>query len=121
VPGDTSQDVSLVWRQSVQFALEQSFDNCDEGVAVVIAKGREAVALKTELQKFRQGESPQTIPLPQILCRSVTIRGRLVEGFAGIAKGGIDGNDRFPRNDLKPVFIQPGHVGGWILIFSGRP
>ena len=87
------------------------------GTSVVIAKRREAVALKTDLQKFMQGELPRTTSLPQISCLLVAVRRRFVKGFAGVAKGGIDGNDRFPRNDVEPVSIQSGHCGGWILIF----
>jgi hypothetical protein len=110
----------LVGGQTVQFIIEQGFDNRDKGVAVVITKRREAVALKTELQEFGQGLFLQSTPLPQIFRWNVTVGRRFVEGFAGFTQRGIDGDDRFPRNNLKPVFIQPGHCGCEILIFSGR-
>ena len=111
VAGDAAQDVSLVRGQTFQHIVEQGSDDGDEGVAVVIAKGSQPVTLKTDLKNFRQGQFPGTVPFPQFFCRGIAIGRGFVQGLAGFTKRGIDGNDRFPRNYLKPVFNQSGHCG----------
>jgi hypothetical protein len=55
VSGDAAQNVGLVRRQTFQHVVEQGFDDGDEGVAIIIAKGSQPVALKSDLKNFRQG------------------------------------------------------------------
>ena len=91
VAGDAAQNVGLVRRQTFQHIVEQGFDDGNEGVAVVIAKGRQPVTLKTDLKNFRQGQFPGTVPLPPFFCRGIAIGRGFVQGFPGFAKRGIDG------------------------------
>ena len=64
VAGDAAQNVGLVRRQTFQHIVEQGFDDGNEGIAVVIAKGSQPVTLKTDLKNFRQGQFPGTVPFP---------------------------------------------------------
>lgn len=106
---------------AVSIPHRQGFDDGDKRVAVVIAKRREPMTLKTDLQKFRQGNFPQAVLFPQFFRRSITIGSWFMEGFAGFAQRSVDGNDRFPRDNLQPVFNQRGHDDRRILTFSGWP
>jgi hypothetical protein len=64
VAGNAAQNVGLVRRQTFQHIIEQGFDDGDEGVAVLIAKGSQPVTLKTDLKNFRQGQFAGTVPFP---------------------------------------------------------
>jgi len=64
VASDAAQDVGLVCWQTFQRVVEQGFDDGDEGIAVIIAKGSQPVAFIPNLKDFRQRQFPGAAFLP---------------------------------------------------------
>ena len=52
VASDAAQDVGLVGRHTLKRVVEQSFDDGDEGIAIVIAKWGQPMTLETDLKDF---------------------------------------------------------------------
>lgn len=107
--GDAAQNVGQVGGESRRQFRDEVARDGGKGVSVVIAKGREPVALQADVERIGQGEFRKLIFLPKSFGGQMSVGSEFVQRVLFTAKSAVDFSDKIPVEGGEPGSDEARH------------